>query len=226
MRHFPRQQTAEDQAEAPREKRRQHREQPHEGRCASAGTWNACDAQDHGIYRRCCSQCITSDNDHRHLHRESDEIPETRSEPLCRLHRRVADTHARDEYDHNGNECQCECVRKPLLKPFRKIEPCGCKPRPDCLFLCLHARDCIKFLLLSPDSLNKVQVRSGGGVLHLWLIKPLKRLCRPRGIRFTCCEIRRSALMRFRLFVRSSQTGEMSSGPGVKPALSSINRIT
>ena len=122
MRHLAREQTAEDQAEAPRHERRQHREQADVDRRAAAGLRHARHPSNHGIDRRRCRHRVAGDDDHRHLHGEGDEIPEAGAEPLRALCRRCARGQRGDEDDRDGGQRQREGVGKPALEPVRQAQ--------------------------------------------------------------------------------------------------------
>ena len=95
VRHLAREQPAEDQAEAPRHQRRQHREQADERGGAPAVARKRRQSPDHGVDRRRRGHRVAGDDDHRHLHREGDEVPEAGAEPLRRLDGRAARRPAR-----------------------------------------------------------------------------------------------------------------------------------
>ena len=118
--------------------------------------WESRNSQDYRVNRRRRCQGIAADDDHGHLHRKCDEIPKPSPEPLRGLNGRVADRDTRDEHDDDCHQSESECIWKPPLKPLGQIQPHACKPRPLCLLFDLHARDCIKFLLLSMDCLTNV----------------------------------------------------------------------
>ena len=122
MGHFLGQQRAENQAEAPRQQRRQHREQSDEGRRASAVLRDLGQATDDREDRRRRRDGVAGEDDERHLHREGDQIPEPRAEPLRALHRRAADQQGRAKDQDDRDAGQRERVGEPMLEPLRQAK--------------------------------------------------------------------------------------------------------
>src|SRR5204863_1456860 len=91
MRDFAREQAAEDEAETPRHHRRKHRKQRDESGRAFPALRNRGHSANHRINRRRSSESVAADDDHRHLHRESYQIPEAGAEPLRSLNRSTSD---------------------------------------------------------------------------------------------------------------------------------------
>ncbi len=84
LRHLARQQPAEDQAEAPRHERREHREQADVGRRAGPGRRHRREPADHRVDRRRRRHGVAGDDDHRHLHREGRRDPRSRRRTTAR----------------------------------------------------------------------------------------------------------------------------------------------
>jgi hypothetical protein len=111
---------------------------------------------DQFVDRRRCRERIAADDDHRHLHRERDEVPETGSEPLSSLNGRTADADASQKHDDHGHKRQRKRVRKPALQTTPKA---ASRP-PQAMTLLV----CLQFSSAAIVSTFSSQPRSGGRV--------------------------------------------------------------
>src|SRR5262249_53985152 len=141
-----------------REERRQHREQTDERCGVPAVGWNLGDLPHDRIHRRRRGHRIARDDDHRHLHREGDEIPEAGAEPLSRLGHRAARGNARSEDDGHCRERQCERIWKPALEPVGQTNSHGGKRGADRAF---RQRRHLASAFVSKGYLKAVSVETG-----------------------------------------------------------------
>ena len=127
VRHLAREQAAEDQAEAPRHERREHREQADVGGGARPRGRHLRQRADHRVDRRRRGHGVAGDDDHRHLHREGDEVPEAGAETLRSFERRAAGEDGGPGHHRRGREGEREGVGKPALEPVREPQAERCE---------------------------------------------------------------------------------------------------
>jgi hypothetical protein len=122
MSQFANKESAENQAQAPREQRCEHREQRHHRDRSPRGFRNSSQRSDGTIDDRRRGNDISADDDHHHLHGERDQSPEVLPALDGQLGGALMKQKPDDEDDHDSQQRENQRIGEPSLAPARETE--------------------------------------------------------------------------------------------------------